>query len=403
MSPTGSNDNTGDQANPLATLGYAATLATAGTTVHALPGVYREGAISPAVNGRSGAPIRFMGEAGAVLSGSNPLSLLTFTTYSGNIRVADVPINWGDLVSAPTFLIQYDVNHNVVSQYHIARSPNYYVDDEQRYTKYWYQADGGNDVSPCHPSYLNGTLDCGSSTWDTLYLVDRGQFPESMDPWPLDMTKIVPNSDLRSLPDLVGARVYITDGNSGHYIFKRKIVEHDRTLGKIKVDSACKFDGYAPALRVFSKYYVEDKLELLDAPGEFYYDTVYRRLYIYPLAGVDYSLLELSVRPVAFDLSGRSFVQVSGFSIRGYEEYAIAEHGYFQGSHYVDIVNNTISHVRTAFHLARSTGDVKEDAMSQWNISYNNVRHTDGAAIYTLFWSDQSSGWYDVCTVCCTT
>lgn len=155
----------------------------------------------------------------------------------------------------------------MVHEYHIARSPNYYVADDTKYTQYWYQADGGSRVSNCYPSELNNTKLCDTGSWSDYYLTDVDAFPDSYFPYVLDMTKIVPNANLKTLPDLVGATVYITDGESGHYIYMRKIVQHTTSTGTIKVDRYCKFDEMYPALRVFSKYYVENKLALLDSAG----------------------------------------------------------------------------------------------------------------------------------------
>jgi len=75
VSPTGSDTNSGTQASPLLTIDKAATLATAGTTVHVAPGTY-SGGFTTSTSGTSSAPIAYVSDTplGAKIVGAGHAS-----------------------------------------------------------------------------------------------------------------------------------------------------------------------------------------------------------------------------------------------------------------------------------------------------------------------------------------
>lgn len=107
----GDDANSGSAASPLATLSRAASLATPGTTVHVSDGIYREGDVTP-ISARADSRIRFVGNGDSVLSGSMPLSSLSWSVHSGSVMVATVPSSWG-ITETPFTCVQYDANNNV--------------------------------------------------------------------------------------------------------------------------------------------------------------------------------------------------------------------------------------------------------------------------------------------------
>jgi hypothetical protein len=62
VSPSGSDSNDGSQAHPFATIHKAASVATAGTTVHVAPGTYTESVITVSQSGTASAPITFVSD-----------------------------------------------------------------------------------------------------------------------------------------------------------------------------------------------------------------------------------------------------------------------------------------------------------------------------------------------------
>lgn len=105
---------------------------------------------------------------------------------------------------------------------------------------------------------------------------------------------------------------------------------HSRTLAW-KIESR-RIGGYASGTLSLSTgteftmdagegYVLEDKLWMLDAPGEFYHDTVNNRLYVYPSAAAAQADLntrnvEGSVRDMALRISSRSSVGVRDLSLQ---------------------------------------------------------------------------------------
>jgi hypothetical protein len=78
VSPTGSDSNPGTSAAPWLTIQHAASTVAAGSRVYVEPGTYIE-SINVRVSGTSSAPIRFIGESGAIVSGKG-LTPSTFQT-----------------------------------------------------------------------------------------------------------------------------------------------------------------------------------------------------------------------------------------------------------------------------------------------------------------------------------
>ena len=120
----------------LRTIQTAADLAGPGTTVHILPGIYRE-AVAPERDGSATEPILYVAEEGpgtAVLRGSEPASSLTWTRLTADtiglppgvdptdIYYADLSA-W-DLESPPRFVVELDGNGDVVARLPRAREPD---------------------------------------------------------------------------------------------------------------------------------------------------------------------------------------------------------------------------------------------------------------------------------------
>ena len=70
------------------------------------------------------------------------------------------------------------------------------------------------------------------------------------------------------------------DAHHAHYVYRRNIIAHNITAGRVTVDEDCEREGQ-PALGWGSKYYVENHPRLLDNPGEWWYDRQTKHLYLW--------------------------------------------------------------------------------------------------------------------------
>lgn len=82
---------------------------------------------------------------------------------------------------------------------------------------------------------------------------------------------------------LVGGRVFVMDGYTGHDHNTAVITQHSSSAGTIEFDKSMNYYSGDPLVSDRSKFYVEGRPQLLDQPGEWYYDATAKRLYIWPL------------------------------------------------------------------------------------------------------------------------
>ncbi|MDR7271769.1 hypothetical protein J2X20_004437 [Pelomonas saccharophila] len=120
----------------------------------------------------------------------------------------------------------------------------------------------------------------------------------------------VADGDLTALSgnDLAGAALYAR--TMAYKIEARRVASFDSGTGTLNLTSGTDF-----TIDAGEGYVLEDKLWMLDAPGEFFHDTTNNRLYVYPsaaLAQADLNVrnVEGSVRDVALRIADRSGVGV---------------------------------------------------------------------------------------------
>ena len=87
VSPTGNDSNPGTNAAPWLTIQHAASTVAAGSTVYVEPGTYNE-SINVTVSGTSSAPITFIGQTGAIVSGAGLTPSTSQTQGLWNIGAA---------------------------------------------------------------------------------------------------------------------------------------------------------------------------------------------------------------------------------------------------------------------------------------------------------------------------
>ena len=134
----GNDENDGlTSATAFRTIQEAADRAGPGTTVHILPGIYRE-TVWPALNGSSAEAARYVAESGArtaIIRGSEPSSSLNWTQLAANTiglppQVDPTSVYYADLSAweldgPPRFIIELDSEGEVIARLPLAREPDW--------------------------------------------------------------------------------------------------------------------------------------------------------------------------------------------------------------------------------------------------------------------------------------
>ena len=215
-----------------------------------------------------------------------------------------------NLNGPPRFIVELDGSDNVVARLPLARAPNWNVVTEWKYPEFWWAADGGMSPATCNPA-TNPDPDCDVVSRSTTQLTDRTN--DALPPG-------VEMGNLTTLGDLTGATLVAIDTKDGTSICRRTISAHNKSAGLITLDKICEIGSGSgiPGLGWGTKYYVEGKPNLLDTPGEWWYDKNTKRIYLWPLnPGNPGSMkLEISHRENGFSLSNRSYITLDGLNIR---------------------------------------------------------------------------------------
>ncbi|KAJ5068592.1 pectate lyase (eurofung) [Anaeramoeba ignava] len=382
-SNSGNDQNSGNYYNPLKTIQRAFLLCSPGTTIHVADGVYRE-TITPPFNGLSSDRITLKADGqNAAIVGSKSGSSYSWVA-SGHVELdpavkkAYIP----DLDYTPYFVSVVDEYFNVLNRGFIARTPNYESHEEYNFTGYWLEADGGSAMAPlnCFPTIYNT---CDSSYLSSYTLTHTGQ----RDSNPVN---------LKTIQDLTGGTIYVTDATTGHSIYKRTIASHSTSTGQITVASSGNFSGACNYIGLYSRYYVENKLHLLDSPGEFYWDNSTHELYYWPPSSVspDFGNVEISgFRNYGMELSGFSYITIEGLKFLFFDESGIRERGGDTSKSWgVNILNNKISYCEWGIFINRGTGTgIKIN--SNWLIEGNEIDHINAAALYIAYYPFMGASW----------
>lgn len=374
------------------TIQKAADLAEPGTTVHILPGVYRE-TVQPAMSGSATEPILYVAENGpdtVVIRGSEPTSSLNWTQLTNNTiglpsRVDPSNIYYADLSTweidaPPRFVVQLDDLGHVASRLPLAREPDWQVTTEWKYHEFWWAADGGWDVAGCDPPTDPDPEDCDLPWRSSTQLTDRtnDSDPPGVEP-----------GNLTTLGNLTGAVLVVMDCGSGHYVYRRTINVHEITAGRVTVDSVSKDLGWG------SKYYVEGKPRLLDNPGEWWYDVSTDRLYLWPPIPNNPAMLniEISQRDNGFILTDRSYITLDNLSLEFFNASAIRQYNNGSKKSYDNIVRRTtIRYADYGILLFQGADGPAENITDGFTIENSEIAYIDTNAIYTNYWwEDQSA------------
>jgi len=275
VSPSGNDAWPGTQTQPFATIQFAAGRLMAGDTLYVGSGEYHETVVLQS-SGTAAAPItiRAAPREYPILIGAMPVAG-PWTAYAGAIYRAPWPSQPTQVFGAGQLLNE-------------ARWPNTAVEDFAGMT--YALADSGTQ------DYITSS----------------------------------------ALPDvdLTGALVRVMAGQSW-VAYDRQVVSHDKASGKLIFSAPINaLSELIP--RRGNHFFVFGKLELLDSPGEWWWDPNQQQLYVWmPDGASPEGRTEAGIAPAVLDLSGRSYIIVKGLSARG---------GWF------NLQNSTNSMVRD-FHL----------------------------------------------------
>ncbi|MBN1770629.1 MAG: hypothetical protein JXB32_05155 [Deltaproteobacteria bacterium] len=352
---------------PLRTLALAAKLSSPGTTVHLVPGDYRESVVLP-VDGTAERPIRFVADGGrgsARVLGSEPATSVTWSRLTdpaeidlpsgvdlGTAMIWKADLSVYALEAPPSFVVLRGAGGSVV-RLTAAREPDERIDTPWKHHEFWWAAEGGSAVTTCEP---RDEPECDEPQRSDRWLIDHHDDPEP--------SGIEPGS-LAALGDVTGATIFVKDNWSGHYLFRRRVAENPEP-GRVRLEAfpdayteGCWFDHDPanPALGWHSKYFVEGLAKLLDTPGEWYFDAATGTLYVWTPDGRSPAELglEFSVRDVGIDLSQRSYVELRDLDVLLFDETGIevSNGGETDRSHGLLLAGLDVGWVRYGLELAQ--------------------------------------------------
>lgn len=269
VAQTGSDTASGSATAPFRTISKCAAVMQPGDTCLIGSGTYRE-TVRPAVSGQSGQPITFAPESGAAVVVSGTETLGGWTSYSGNIYVADLPTGLSSLGEQNQLFIRNGTN---VTPLWEARWPN--IAD---YTL---------------PALKNGVATAQDGSATTLV------------------------SSALTQPDgyWVGATLWERGGDA-YVAQSTKVTAFDSASHTLTYQPmAGNFDYMYP--RLGSTYYLSGLLSELDAPREWYVDAAARKVYLWAPGGGVPAGVEIKQRLKAFDLNARSYIHINGLQIFG--------------------------------------------------------------------------------------
>lgn len=383
------------------TISQAANLAVAGTTINILPGLYRE-SVTPIQNGTAENRIVFqkvelltdteslqLSQTGeAIIRGSEPVTWTQLITNDLGFQVTNpqqiyyTDLSAWELEQPPRFVVQFDDQGNFNRRLPLAREPDWQVTTDWKHHEFWWMADGGSTIASCDPRTDSDPVACDAETRSTTQLTDRSQFEEKV---------AVEPGDLTTVGDLTGGKIFALDANTGHYMYYRTITAHDTANGTITVDEEAnvpgRTGGRARGLGWGSKYFVEGKPQLLDNPGEWWYDSATKRLYLWPLDNADPNTqnIEISRRSSGFVLTDKSYITIDGLTIEFFDYNGINQENSESAHSYDNIVRNvTVRYANRGVWINQNT-DSPANVTRGFILEGSTIAHTDSSGLFLNF------------------
>lgn len=396
----GSDQNKGvNRSQALQSIQKAADLAGPGTAVHILPGTYRE-SIDPARDGTDQDTVLYRAEEGSGtvhIMGSVSSKMVKWQALTSNTiglpdsvdptKVYYADLSFYGLKQAPRFVIEVNGSGDADTRLPLAREPDVQVRETWKQHEFWWSAEGGASKATCDPA-TNANADCDRASRSMTYLTD---LTDDLSPEGIE------KGNLTSLGDLVGATLVAIDTVEGHYVYRRTIVSQDIQSGRIGLDSKCEFDEGSndPGLGWGTKYYVEGKANLLDSPGEWWYDSASGLIYLWPVTDGNPGEMniEISVRENGFRLSHRSNIHLDGLALQFFNGNAVSLNNEPEnGSRNIVLSNLTLEYANHGILLFQATGDDPTHIISGFAIKNSEITQMDSDAINMSYtWPGESA------------
>jgi len=275
--PNASDGNNGTSlSTPFKTIQKAATVSVAGDVVYIRAGMYRE-IVRPTNSGTANARIVYQSYNGEVVTITGTDVLTGWTLHQDNIYKTTMPAD---------FLTN---SHN--------QSDQLFVDGQMMPLARW---PNNTNLNPSYPS---------KATFTTFV----SKVPETNGTYTSKFT----DSNLPQTVDLVGAEIYIQPNfEAWSWVFTGKVTDVSGTQVTLNTVNGSGKDGgtnYDPK----SRYFLFNKLSLLDTPGEWYHDMATNTLYLWCPGNADPSTVKVEAkkREFAFDLSDRSYITLKDLKI----------------------------------------------------------------------------------------
>lgn len=277
---TNGNNDTNDGrslSSPFLTISKAASLVQPGDNVFVRSGTYRE-TVRPAKSGTLGNPITFQAYNAETVIISGTELITDWTVYSGNIYKATMAGNFLSTIRNQSD--QIFVNGNMMT---LAQWPNRKTSNPSMVEDY--KAIGNEFISKTKS---------GNTT--TGVMIDN-ELPTG---------------------DYIGAEIYFQPNyEAWSWVFNGKVTNvSGKTLTFQSLSSAGQ-DGNQDIYNDRSRYYIFNKLSLLDNTEEWYHDITAGILYLQSPGNQNPNTLtvEAKKRELAFNLSTRSFITIKGFNL----------------------------------------------------------------------------------------
>lgn len=277
VATTGNDSNAGTTAGaPFLTIQKAFDVAQPGNVITVAAGTYRE-TITPPTNGTAGNPITVQAASGAtvIVSGLETIANTGWTVYSGNIY-------------QKTVTLPVSANYN--------------------------SSTGGTNTTLLANQVFKGSTALIQARWPNITtweeIMDKSDYRTRSQTSTFNNTNITDSG--------FGALGIATNGLSGGMVVTNGwFLSETRTISANNGSSITYSSGTinSDAYRQF--YYITNALELLDAAGEWQYESGV--LYVWQPAGGSPTGIEYKARNWGFDLRGKSYINIRGLTFIGCE------------------------------------------------------------------------------------
>jgi len=276
VATTGDDSNNGTTlGTPFKTIQKAADVAVAGDIVNVRAGTYREQVV-PKNSGTAGAEITYQpyNNETVIISGTEVIT--NWSVHNGNIYKATM---------ASTFL---DRSHNQDDQI--------FVDGKMMFCARW---PNQTVLDPTYPAKSTITSFVSKSRSGNV------------------ITGVFDDANIAA-GDYEGADIYVQPNfEAWSWLFTGKVKSVSGTRVTLETFNDNGQDGSSTVYAVGSRYYIYNKLSLLDAAGEWFHDNTANLLYLWCPANANPSskTIEAKKREFAFKIDGLSYITIKGFEL----------------------------------------------------------------------------------------